>query len=98
MFHVPIDATVLQQLQSEANKLSLELNEINSKTFKRTIIFFLKIQMSQGTLESYQIYSEALSQKIIEVEACSNSALQLIMHADELAKDLSHITLLHAKM
>ena len=54
--------------------------------------------MSQGTLESYQIYSEAISQKIIEVEACSNSALQLIMHADELAKDLSHITLLHAKM
>ena len=37
MFHVPIDATVLQQLQSEANKLSLELNEINSNMIQNLL-------------------------------------------------------------
>lgn len=31
MFHVPIDTKVLQDIQAQANNLSLELNDINSK-------------------------------------------------------------------
>lgn len=54
--------------------------------------------MSQGTLASYQIYQETQSQKCLDLESCSDALLELIMHADELSKDISQVTTLHAKM
>lgn len=54
--------------------------------------------MSQGTLASFKVYSDSLDQVCLDIESCSNSVLELIMHADELAKDLSHVTMLHSRM
>ncbi|KAI7884037.1 hypothetical protein K492DRAFT_204936 [Lichtheimia hyalospora FSU 10163] len=82
---VPLDLELFQTLESRANDLSNNLDNVIQRLQTQMR------QMSSSTAESSEIYKQSIQKLSEEINECTGKTVELITQCDELDKDLAQL-------
>ncbi|KAJ3127203.1 hypothetical protein HK098_006655 [Nowakowskiella sp. JEL0407] len=85
---VPLDPTLLDDLEKKALNISITLNEYLSKLRSKMH------DMSLSTYQSVHIHAESIQELCNETESATQRALEMINAVDELSHDMNGVMVL----